>query len=504
MRRSLGLALDPARPEPLYQQIFEAVADRIRSGAFPPGFRLPPTRTLAAELGAHRNTVVRAYAELTEAGFLDGSVGRGTYVKARSASGGSGETAQLPGVLPWGTMLSARAREEPLARARRLRRVAGHCEFINLTRMQPAPDLVPEALFRRCLDHVMRTMGGRALGYAPHEGVPALRELIAKDLARQGVPARAEEVLVTSGSQQAIDLIARALVDPGDSVIAQELTYGGAVEIFAAAGARMLGAPSDGQGPDMTWLRGAGRPKVVYLMPSHVNPTGECIAHARREELAAYSREVGVPLVEDDYAADLDLDGVPAPPSLRALSGDAIYISTYSKRLIPALRIGFVLCPPALAPHLASLKHATDLGTSTLMQYALAEFLDRGYLEPHVERIRVAYRERREALVRALEKHLPSAIRFTVASRGVTVFLWLPPDLDPEHVFEEARRRGVLVSPSTLHRADRASPAPAGVRLTFCVEKPARLEEGARRLGAALDAVRRARGKRGVESLAMV
>jgi DNA-binding transcriptional MocR family regulator len=507
MERSLGLVLDASHATPLYQQLFERIAERIRTGAFPPGFRLPPSRRLAEELGTHRNTVVRAYTELERSGFLSSTVGRGTFVRPQpQTSAPAAPVAKDGGAMPWGSLISERARAEAFSRFHRITRSAGRGEFINLTRMQPDPDLIPDELFRRCLEHVMRTIGSRALGYAPHEGVPRLRERIAEDLVRQGVPARPEDVLVTSGSQQAIDVIARGIVDPGDVVLAQDSTYTGAIQIFAAAGARLVGVPSDGEGPDPAWLRNLGRAKAIYLMPNHCNPTGASISGRRREEIAAWSRETGTPIVEDDYAADLDLDGTPAPPAFRALDGDVVYVGTYSKKLIPALRIGFILCPPSLAPHVVALKHATDLGTSGLLQHALAEFLERGYMVAHLNRIRGEYRGRRDALAGALRKHLPASVEFAVPQRGTTLWLTLPEEIEPEAVFEEAKRRGVLVSPGTLHRVDRTLRARAGVRLVYCYEPPARLVEGAKRLGAAIDALAQRRRPRAAsgESLGVV
>ncbi|MDQ3034653.1 MAG: PLP-dependent aminotransferase family protein [Myxococcota bacterium] len=502
MQRTLGLVLDPAEDVPLYQQLFDRIAERIRSGAFPAGFRLPPSRKLAIELGTHRNTVVRAYSELERSGFLSSTVGRGTFVRAQPIAAvpsvAPAAASGREGAMPWGSLVSARARAEPFTRFHRITRSAGRGELINLTRMQPGPDLVPDELFRRCLEHVMRTVGPRALGYAPHEGVPRLRERIAADLVRQGVPARPDDVLVTSGSQQAIDVIARGLVDDGDVVLAQESTYTGAIQIFAAAGGRLCGVPSDAQGPDMAWLRNLGRAKAIYLMPNHCNPTGACISAERRGEIVAWSRETGTPIVEDDYAADLELEDVAAPPAMRALDGDVIYVGTFSKKLIPALRIGFLLCPPSLAPQLVALKHATDLGTSGLLQHALAEFLERGYLAAHLNRVRAEYRARRDALVTALRKELPRSVRFDVPARGTTLWLELPEDLEPEAVFEEARRRGVLVSPGTLHRVDRTTiGARSGVRLVFCYEPTARLVEGAKRLGQAFDALAARKPRRG-------
>lgn len=491
--RSLGIRLDAGSETPLYQQLFDQIVERARTGAFPGGFRLPPTRTLAAELGTHRNTIVRAYAELELAGFVSSTVGRGTYVKPSIAqpqpSARTNETTEAPpaAAFPWASLVAERAKAEPLERFRRIGRQVARGEFVNLTRMQPSPDLVPDDLFRRCLDHVMKTHGPRAMGYAPDEGVPRLRERIAEDLVRQGVPARAEDVLITTGSQQALDVVARALVDPGDTILAQEMTYPGALRIFAAAGARVESVAADREGPVLGGIAsGRGRAKGFYVQTNHCNPTGTCIGAERRRELVRFSREHGIPLIEDDYAADLELDGVPPPPALRALDGEVIYVGTFSKKLIPALRVGFVLSPPSLREHLVALKHTTDLGTSTLLQHALAEFLERGYLVPHLGRARVAYRARRDVLVATLDKHMPKAIQYDVPQRGVTLWLRLPRELGPEAVFEEARRRGVLVSPGVLYGVDGTS---TGVRLTFCFEDEARLVEGGKRLSQAVEAL---------------
>jgi len=251
----------------------------------------------------------------------------------------------------------------------------------------------------------------------------------------------------------------------------------------------MLGVPSDGEGPEPGRLGNFGRAKALYLMPNHSNPTGTSIGARRRQELVEWSRATGTPIVEDDYAADLELDGAAAPPAMRALDGDVLYLSTFSKKLIPALRIGLLLCPPPLAPHLVPLAHAASLGPSGLLQHALAEFLERGYLAAHLNRIRASYRERRDALAEALRAHLPDAIGFDVPPRGTSLWLRLPDELDGDLVFEEARRRGVLVSPGSLHRADRSGRSPAGIRVLYCYEPVPRLVEGARRLGAAIDAL---------------
>ena len=443
MFRSAGIALDPARPEPLYRQIFDQVVDRIQSGAFPPGFRLPPSRPLAQELRTHRNTIVRAFEELSDAGFVVSTVGRGTFVADELPSTGVADPPSRPS-LPWSSLVSRALNAEPLGRLDRLARPALGEDSVNLSRMQPSDDLLPYELLRRCLDHVLRARGAEALGYAPREGLLRLRVTIVDELSRIGVPARVEDVLITTGSQQALDLIARALIDPGDLMLVEESTYNGAINLLAAAGAKVIGVPSDEAGPDLVALERHARSaaKGFYLMPNCGNPTGSCMPAEQRVRLVAWSHRAGVPLIEDDYGADLNLDGDSPPPALRALSSDVIYVGTFSKKLIPALRVGFMVCPEALQSRLVPLKHAMDLGTSVLLQQALCEFISRGYLKAHLHRIVVEYRRRRDALVEVLEGHLLDSVSWTPPAQGVLLWLTLPDWMDPSNVQRECEREG--------------------------------------------------------------
>ena len=204
MKQETGLSLDKRSGDPLHRQLFDQIVTRIHGRAFPPGFRLPPTRELAKEIGSNRNTVVRVYADLTAAGFVRSTVGRGTFVVAVQE-----EPKLLPEVrgegLSWSSLVSAQAKATADKRAFRRARASGE-QFVNLSRMEPSSDLIPDALIRRCTDYVFKTKGARALGYAPVEGLPRLRELLVLDLARQGVPAHADDVVITTGSQQALDL----------------------------------------------------------------------------------------------------------------------------------------------------------------------------------------------------------------------------------------------------------------------------------------------------------
>jgi DNA-binding transcriptional MocR family regulator len=446
---------------------------------------------LARELSTHRNTVARAYSELEEAGFVCGSVGRGTFVEATeppvARSGKAAADSSSTGV-PWETLVARAARPEVVARAERWARPVAGRDVINMARMQPSADLMPDESIRRCIARVFSEHGAKALGYGPADGEPRLREQIAGELVSRGVPATPEDVLVTSGSQQGLDLIARALVNPGDTILVESTTYSGAIDLFTIAGARLVSVPCDDDGPDPTALERLARPdvKALYVMPTGHNPTGRTISAERRRALVAWSQRSAIPLIEDDFVAGLRLedDEGTVAPHLRTLDGEVIHLSTFSKRLIPSLRIGYLLAPPALRPTIRSLKRIVDLGSSSVTQLALAEFIERGYLKAHTTRVRREYRVRRDALASALTKALPEEVTWRIPTDGIVMWLGLPSFLDPAAVQEAAQREGVIVSPSPMWSADpNVTPA---VRLSFCAEPEARLVEGARRLGKAI------------------
>jgi len=209
-----------------------------------------------------------------------------------------------------------------------------------------------------------------------------------------------------------------------------------------------------------------------------------------------------VVVVEDDYAADLELEQTALPPALRVLDGDVLHVGTFSKRLIPALRIGYLVTPRALRPHLLALKHTTDLSSSGVNQLALAELLERGYLAGHLNRIQPAYRARRDVLIDALREHLPDDVRWQRPTRGVSLWLELPPEIDPDRVFDEGVARRVLVGPGRVFAADEG--ALPGVKLNFCYEPDDRLREGARRLGEAIEAARRPKDAAGAARVDIV
>ncbi len=475
----------------MYEQLETQLIARIKDGTLPGGFRLPPSRKLAKVLEVHRNTVVRVYQNLVDVGWLESVVGRGTFVCSTWGWDPEPVKKTLPAQPPpqaWNSLVSSTTRAEPLLRSERIASAMRPADCINLARLQPPPEFLPHEHLRRCFEHVLRSRPERTLGYAPRQGVRRLRWLIAEGLGSSGTPVLPEHVLVTTGSQQALDLLARVLLEPGDKVLVDEETYAGALKIFAAARAELVTVRSDSQGPDMATLqelRSSGA-KALYLMPDCGNPTGRCISTERRKQLVHWSRAAGIPIIEDDYGADLFRSR--KHPTLRSLDAEVLHVSTFSKRVSPALRVGFLVCPAALMRHILPVKQTMDLGTSALLQHALAEFIDRGYLLAHLSALGHEYARRSQAMSSALFQSLPREVDYDPPESGLVYWLRLPEWVQPEDAFLAAQRAGVLVTPGTLMTSGETSRR-GGLRLTYCAEPPNRITEGVERLVAVLDAL---------------
>ncbi len=501
-RPSFGITLDTSSQDPLFQQLFEQIAIRIHDGTLPSGFRLPPTRELAKDVGTHRNTVVRAYAELESAGFVRSTVGRGTFVERVRSTKATSREPTGESHIPWASRLTSIAHAEGMHRPPPSA-LGSSREIIDLYRMQPSDDLLPHDNFRRCIDHVMRTRGAETMRYSPVEGVRRLRQAVVEDLTRQGVPITEDDVLITNGSQQALDLLARLLVEPDDAVGIDRAVYTGASQAFIMARAKLIAIASDRQGMSTARLAAYGRGdlRVVYTMPNQSNPTGARMSLERRKEILDWSRVTQTPLIEDDYAADLVLSDVPPPPALRALDRDVLYVGTFSKRLMPGLRVGYIVAPPDVMRSLTAIKRGTDLSTSPLMQFALAEFLERGYLRAHLNRTLPIYRKKRDALENALAKHLPKDVHFRHVEHGVTLWLELPAQVSADAIAAAAAREGVVVAAGTTFAVEHGPIH--GLRIVFSRESENRLIEAAKRLGQVLDKALRAKTRTTEESPAL-
>lgn len=461
----MRIPLDSAAPLPLYRQLERWFADAIRSGALPPGSRLPSSRALAADLGVSRVTVSTAFAELEGTGLVVAAVGSGTRVAP---------------VLP------TAARRDPGAEAWAGMPADRNPDVIAFTGVGD-PAAYPVGEFGRALRHVLAREGAAALSYAPDPaGDPSLRRTVTQLLASQGIGVPPESVLVTSGSQQALALVCQVLVRPGDRVVVEEPTYDLALRLLRSVGATLVGVPVDEHGMRVDVLAEVlPGSRLLYTTPNFSNPTGATLSGPRRRRLLELARAHGVPVFEDDFAGDLRYSGR-AVPAIKSFDdgGHVLYAGTFSKLLMPGLRIGYLVADGPLRGRLAEAKQVTDLGTSLLLQRALDRFVTVGRYRVNLRRTTRLYRERRDALRAALAEHLPE-VGFAVPVGGLFGWLALPDGVRADELLVTARDRGVDVAAGSRFFLDPADGA-GFVRLNFAVQPPERITTGVARLAAAV------------------
>jgi len=385
------LQLDRRSDVPLQRQLFECFRQAIADGTLAPGTRLPPTRELADELRVSRNCVVNAFRYLTAQGLVIAKTGAGTQVAASP-------------LLRVRVPPSTRAR----GRAGRIARIVTDASSGTAGAFRPgvpALDLFPLRTWRTILARQWRN-AMPLLGYGGASGWPPLRDAIAAHLgAARGIRCAPEQILIVNGAQQAIDLAARVLLEPGDAVCVEDAGYLGARSAFAATGAVVVPVPVDEEGFVVAAAREReASPRLVYVTPSHQYPLGATMSLTRRQELLAWCSETGAWILEDDYDSELRHDGRRELPAIHALARNAavIYIGTFSHLLAPALRIGFAVVPHDLLQAFQVIATVAGRGPSTIEQAALAEFITSGHFERHLRRLRTAYAEREAQLVRHL------------------------------------------------------------------------------------------------------
>jgi len=452
-----GLKIDPENGVPVYRQIADEIRAAALDGRLPSGHRLPPTRDLARHLGVNRNTVVAAYDWLATEGFVRSHTGRGTFLVGGADANAAGrddvtdDAAILPGF--------ARAVLGPVVgNLLSVYRAAISTEGISFAGAYPAKDLIPVEAFRAAMSEVLAESASEVLSYGPTAGHTALRGVIADDMRAKGSKVGAEDILIANGSQQGIDLIFRAFLDPGDPVVVEEPTYTGARSVLHSLGARPVGVAVDEEGIRTDLLEAAlerHRPRLIYVQPTFHNPTTTVLSEARRRELLSLAARFRCLIVEDDWAGDLRFEGTELP-TLHAQDGGrrVIYVSTFSKKLLPGLRVGWVAAPPAVLERLITLKQIEDCGTSPLVQAALHAFLAAGGLGTHLRRARPAYRERRDAMLHALTRHFPRGAAWAKPVGGLFVWVTLPEGVDSGDLLVDARARGVLFNEGDLFHAD--------------------------------------------------
>lgn len=474
---------------PVYRQIEAHFRQSILAGALPPGTRLPASRRLAADLGVSRITVESAYAELEAAGLVQPRQGSGTFVLPAYSLA---PPLSPPGAWPnWQQQVSADSASLEQTPAELLR-AGGHPQPISFAEGGGDPHLFPAEEFRKVVQSVLRTDSSAALDYGDHRGLPTLRETIAGVLASQGLQTRAENILITSGSQQAISLVSLLLLQPGDSVVVEAPTYGRALDLFRLRGLKLIAVPVDEDGLRVDLLADCLRqthPKLIYVIPNFQNPSGACLSSQRRRQLLALAAAHDIPVLEDDFVGDLRYEGN-AQPALKALDdgGRVIYISTFSKMLLPGLRVGFVVADGPVYQGLARQKQLHDLASSNLLQHALNSYVTIGRYQAHLRRSCRLYRERRDCMSEMLRRYLPESVTWQTPSGGLFFWLRLPAGISAHRLLPLACKLGVSFAPGESFFPD-SSLGESHLRLNFAAQPPAAIAEGVRRLGQALHAM---------------
>lgn len=479
-----GLQIDLSSSVPVYRQIAEAVREAALEGRLQPGHRLPPTRDLARRLGVNRNTVVAAYETLAGEGWIESHTGRGTFLMSPPRVA-AGEGHPAPRADTWFTAFSRTAEDASAGGLQSIYSLAIATEGISFVGSYPAGELLPVEAFGRAMETTLREQGPQVLGYGPTAGHPPLRESIAGAMRDKGSAVSAESILITNGAQQALELVFRAFLERGDAVIIEEPTYTGALSVLGALGARVVAVPVDDEGirPDLLAIAlERHRPRLTYVQPTFQNPTTRVMTETRRRELLRLARRHRCPLVEDDWGCDLRLEGEELP-TLHALDGGrhVIYLGTFSKKLMPGLRVGWIAAPQPVLDRLIELKRLEDCGTSPILQSALHTFLREKGLEKHLERVVPAYRRRRDAMLRALGRHFPEEACWTKPLGGMFVWVNLPATFDGQELFVAAQQKGVLYSRGELFHSDGSGRN--CFRLTYSAASPEQIETGVAQLG---------------------
>ncbi len=465
-----NIRLDTASGTPLYKQVADCIAALINRGAIASGEKLPPTRELAEQIGLNRTTISAAYSLLEETGLIEGQVGRGSFVTARDR-----DPERLP--TDWESILPPR--DEGMTGS-------AHQVEINFANSRPAEDAFPLAQFRRLAKQVI---DGREaaeilqLG-APH-GYAPLRRYLLEQARAAGIAHETDDLIITNGCQQALDLLARLFVQDGNTIVIEDPVYHGLLRVFSRAGANLLPVPVDSAGIDVDALEALVRerhPRLLIVTPSFQNPTGTTLPLERRKRVIEIARRFGLVVVENDIYTELRYSGKPLP-TLKELdsTGSTILLRSYSKVSFPGLRVGWVVAPRAVVARLADAKQVSDLHSDQLSQAVLLRFAESGELERHLERTRRAGAERLNAILRACSRYLPAGATFTRPEGGMNLWIELPAPLTADHLLSRVEERGVSFLPGRFFSARRTNTR--GLRISFGGLTPAVISRGIRIIG---------------------
>ena len=480
----ISLELQSSAEDPLYRQVYRQLRRMILEGNLPAGTKLPSSRSLAGQNGIGRITAIQAYKQLQAEGFVKSRSGAGTFVaESLPQTPPTLRDEQFnPKLSSWGQRMQAGARS-PRRDKQRLE--------IDFGFGRSFPHIFPYDIWRRLLARYLSTDDVMLSRYGSPAGFFPLRQALADYLVRQrGVVCSPQQVVIVSGVQQALDILARLLLTAGDKLVVETPGYNDAYKLFQAHGAQLQPLPVDKQGLPVADLPQDKNIRAVFVTPSHQFPRGGSLPLERRLLLLDWAREHDALVFEDDYDSELRYDGRPLT-ALQGLdqSGHVIYLGTFSKVLFPALRLGYVVLPAALVTPFTRTLALVDRGAPTLTQAAVADFISEGHFERHLRRLRYAYGERRQALVDALEKTLAGEVTFSRVPAGLHIMIHLHPACDEAQVIQRAAAVGVGVYPGAPFYLQK--PAPPSILLGFSGLNSEQIYEGVLRLADVVPRCRR-------------
>lgn len=432
--------------------------------------RLPPVRRLAEQLGINHMTVAKAYKDLAAAGFVEGRAGGGTHVRAPNGF----ESRR-------GRVLEA-ATSEPLL-SERLYELSHAPGVIGFTSNYPNAECAAE--FEACLESVIADGLAQYFSYDPPNGRTALRRAVVTYLAEQGVVAAPEDVVITSGAQQGIELVTRLLVPPGAPVIIERPAYYGVINVLRSVGARILEVPLEPDGMDIEKLETAlsrHRPRLIYTNPTFQNPTGVTTSLEKRRRILDLARRHGVAILEDEPSSELRFSGTPIP-SIRAIAEpdeSVFYVRGFGKVYLPGTRLGYVVAPAHARRPLLALKAHTDLHTNGILQEAMARFLGRRNYPKILDRMKNAYAAKQRQLIASLSAGMPPGTLIGQPEGGLSLWLTLPEGTEVSELYYRAVRRGVAFVAGEVFYASHVNPRT--LRVSFGLLGDEVLEEGVARL----------------------
>jgi 2-aminoadipate transaminase len=387
----------------------------------------------------------------------------------------------------WDGKFATRTRRMSSSVIRELLKLTEQPEVISFAGGLPAPEMFPVREFAEATRHILQHEAARALQYGTTEGYPPLKEYLEEKMRKYGVPAEQGNILLTNGSQQALDLIGKIFINPDDYILTDRPTYLGALQAWNAYSPNYLTVPIDDEGTQVEAVEDIlreGKLKFIYVLPNFHNPAGVTLSLERRHKLVELAARYGVFIIEDDPYGELRFEGEDITPLVVLHKENVIYLSTFSKTLAPGIRLGWVVAPEKIIAKLVQAKQGADLHTSTFVQMVANDICQRGILRHHVRRIREVYKERRDVMLAAMERYFPPGVEWTRPQGGLFLWVTLPEHVDTEELLKKAVAEKVAFVPGFAFFPDGSGKNT--MRLNFSNAQPEMIEEGIRRLGRVL------------------